>query len=73
MSYECTKCGRSSEDCPCESPKWVDEDGEESNYKEGINEMVNRVVKNGGEITDTRDKGGFLGTGFKYVPGDPFW
>ena len=72
MSYECTKCGKSSDACPCESPKWVDEDGEESTYREGINEKVNRVHKNGGEFEE-KDKGGFLGSGFKYVPGDPFW
>lgn len=73
MSYECQKCGKALQSCPCESPKWVDEDGDESTYQEGINERVNRVVKNGGTITDKRDKGGFLGAGFEYCPGDPFW
>lgn len=72
MNY-CQNCSRPVSFCACENTDWVDEEGTPLNYNEGINESVNRIVRNGGTITDKRDKGGFLGCGFKYVAGDPEW
>lgn len=72
MDY-CKKCFKDYDYCPCEEPQLVDDDGDEVCCQESINEKVARVTRNGGTITDKRDKGGFLGTGFAYCPGDPFW
>jgi hypothetical protein len=63
----CKNCHKSPNDCPCETPIWVDEDGEQLDYKESINESVNRIARN------TRRPNNDDIPDFPYVAGDPFW
>lgn len=58
--YYCLDCrAHIKEDCECDYHQTNNHDeNDEDEEKEKPRE---------------RDKGGFLGCGFKYVPGDPFW
>lgn len=63
MTYrECKQCGNLEHDCDCRNPD------------------VREHHSNGEEVDSDKNRsewekpnGGFLSSGFKYVPGDPFW
>ena len=67
MSKKCKHCGEDYNNCWCEPDyRGCDDDWNYNFEKDEEEEEEYNENKN-------VDKGGFLGTGFNYVAGDPFW
>ena len=63
--YYCTYCrAHIASDCDCDDNRYDDSAEKEER---------DRKLHDDEEKSEERGKGGFLGCGFKYVPGDPFW